>query len=459
MMRSRLDRSGGPSKLGPYIGRRLGARNRRPRRTALLAASLICLAAGLLAAGSWGGPPMVQVVPLQGTVNPASAELVVSAIHQAERAQREAVLIEIDTPGGLDTAMRDMVKAILASGVPVVAYVSPTGARSASAGVFIMAAAHVAAMSPGTNLGAAHPVGAGGMIPDSVMSGKVTNDAAAYVRSLARNRGRKVEWFEEAVRRSVAATETEALEKGLIDLVARDRADLLNKLDGRKVTLGSGQIVTLRTRSAAVVLTPVSLRIKILNGLSDPNIAYLLLTLGFYGILFELMHPGSIFPGVMGGLALLLGFFALQTLPVNYVGILLILFAMVLFLVDIKAPSHGVLTLGGVVAFVMGSIMLIRGQGTGVHVAGGLIALMTLLTVLFFGGILAAALRARRRPVTTGRQGLLGETGTVSGSRADHLTVFIHGSYWDAVGAEGLPAGTPVRVVEVKGLTLRVERA
>jgi membrane-bound serine protease (ClpP class) len=430
----------------------------RPGRRAL-ALCVALLVTGLCAPASWAGPPMIQLVPLQGSVNPASAELVVSAIQQAGRAQREAVIIEIDTPGGLDTAMRQMVKAILASGVPVIAFVSPTGARSASAGVFVMAAAHVAAMSPGTNLGAAHPVGAGGATPDSVMSGKVTNDAAAYVRSLAHNRGRPVAWFEEAVRRSVSATETEAVEKGLIDLVARDQADLLDKLEGRKVTLGSGRTVTLHTRGAVLVRTPVSLRIKILNGLSDPNIAYLLLTLGFYGILFELMHPGSVLPGVTGGLALLLGFFALQTLPVNYVGILLILFSMVLFLVDIKAPTHGVLTLGGVISFVMGSIMLIRGQGSDLHVAGGLIALMTALTVLFFVGILAAAWRARKRPVVTGRQGLLNERGTVAEGCQPHGTVFIHGTYWDAEGAEGLPPGTPVRVLAVKGLTLKVERA
>ena len=436
------------------------SRRPRPRRFPVgLALSLICLAAGLVATGSWGSPPMVQTVQLEGTVNPASAELVVSAIQQAERAQREAVILEIDTPGGLDTSMRDMVKAILASDVPVVAYVYPTGARSASAGVFLLAASHVAAMSPGTNLGAAHPVGMGGALPDSVMSGKVTNDAAAYIRSLAAHRGRNVEWFEEAVRKSVSATETEALDKHLIDLVARDEGDLLAKLDGRKVTLSSGVTATLRTKNAVLVRTPISLRIRILNGLSDPNIAYLLLTLGFYGILFELMHPGSVFPGVMGGLALLLGFFALQTLPVNYVGVLLILFAMVLFIVDIKAPTHGVLTIGGVISFIMGSVMLIRGRGSEVHVAGGLVALMTVLTVAFFTWIVGAAIRSRRLPVATGRRGLVGESGTVAKALSPVGTVFVDGTYWSAVGTESLPVGTAIKVVEVKGLTLKVERA
>ncbi len=430
----------------------------RRRFPILLVVSCALIAAGLLAAGGWSAPTMVQVVPLQGTVNPASAELVVSAIRQAERAQREAIIIEIDTPGGLDTSMRDMVKAILSSTVPVVAYVSPTGARSASAGVFVMAAAHVAAMSPGTNLGAAHPVGLGGGQPDSVLSGKVVNDAAAYIRTLAVLRGRNVAWYEEAVRKSVSATENEALDKKLIDVVARDPAELLARIDGRKVSV-LGHEVTLRTKGAVTVNTPVSLRIKILNGLSDPNIAYLLLTLGFYGILFELMHPGSILPGVMGGLALLLGFFALQTLPVNYVGVLLILFAMLLFILDIKAPTHGALTVGGVVAFVMGSIMLMRGQGSTLHVAGGLVALMTILTVVFFTWIVAAAVRARRRPVATGRQGLLGESGTVTQALSPLGTVFVHGTYWAAQSAEPLPAGTPVKVVAVKDLTLTVERA
>ncbi|MBI5836906.1 MAG: nodulation protein NfeD [Candidatus Eisenbacteria bacterium] len=435
-------------------------RNRRVRRRfpIVLGLSFCLLAAGLLAGGGWSGPPMVQVVPLQGTVNPASAELLVTAIHQAERAQREAIIIEIDTPGGLDTAMRDMVKAILSSSVPVVAYVAPTGARSASAGVFVMAAAHVVAMSPGTNLGAAHPVGLGGAVADSVLAGKVTNDAAAYIRSLARQRGRNVEWYEDAVRRSVSATETEAMDKKLIDLVARDQADLLAKLDGRKVNV-LGQDVTLHTRGAIAVKTPVSLRIKILNALSDPNIAYLLLTLGFYGILFELMHPGSILPGVMGGLALLLGFFALQTLPVNYVGVLLILFAMLLFILDVKAPTHGALTVGGVIAFVMGSIMLVRGQGSGLHVAGGMVALMTALTVVFFTWIVGAAVRSRKRPVVTGRQGMVGETGVVELACSPVGSVFVHGTYWAAEGAEELPVGTRVKVVAVKGLTLKVERA
>jgi membrane-bound serine protease (ClpP class) len=314
-------------------------------------------------------------------------------------------------------------------------------------------------MAPGTNLGAAHPVGATGAITDSIMSGKVTNDAAAYVRSIARERGRNADWYEEAVRRSVSVTETEAMDKHLIDLVARTPAELLDRLDGRKVSMGSGLSVTLRTRGAALYATPMSLRIKVLNALADPNIAYLLMLLGFYGILFELMHPGAILPGVAGGVAMLLAFFALQALPINYVGVLLILFAMVLFIVDVKAPTHGTLTLGGIVAFVMGSIMLMRVHGSGVHVAGGLILASTLVTVLFFGGIVAAALRARRLPIRTGREGMIGETGRVIRSAGSSLTVYLHGAYWDAEAPEPLPDGAPVRVVEVKGLTLKVIRA
>ena len=421
---------------------------------------LLALGAGTVASREAAHPaPMVQSVELVGTVNPASAELIVSAIQQAERAQREAVIIEIDTPGGLESSMRDMVKAILASTVPVITYVSPTGARSASAGVFVMAASHLAAMAPGTNLGAAHPVGMGGAIADSIMSGKVTNDAAAYIRSLTRQRGRNVEWYEDAVRHSASATETEALDKHLIELIARDEGDLLEKLEGRTVTLGSGHTVTLHTRGAVVVKTPISLRIKILNTLSDPNIAYLLMMLGFYGILFELMHPGAILPGVIGGLALLVGLFALQTLPVNYVGILLILFAMLLFILDVKAPSHGTLTIGGVISFILGSVMLMRVHGSGIHVAGGVVAATTVVTVLFFGTIVAAAFRARRLPVTTGRQGLLGEPGTVTEALEPRGTVFVHGTYWSAEASESLPPGTPIRVVAVNGLTLQVRRA
>ena len=430
------------------------------RLAGFLAATLLgaALVAGAPKPEAAPPAPIVQVVPLDGTVNPASAELLSMAIAQAETDRREAVLIEIDTPGGLESSMRDMVKSILASDVPVIGFVSPTGARSASAGVFVMAACHVAAMAPGTNLGAAHPVGMGGQM-DSIMSGKVTNDAAAYIRSLARQRGRNVEWFEDAVRHSVSATETEAVEKHLVDLVARDRTDLLAKVDGRQVTLGSGRVVTLHTKGALVAVTPMNLRMRILNALSDPNIAYLLMVLGFYGILFELMHPGAILPGVAGGLGLLLAFFAFQTLPVNYVGILLIAFALVLFIVDIKAPSHGTLTLGGVISFVLGSMMLIRAPGSGLHVAGGVIAFCTVITVLFFAGVLAAAWRARRRPVTTGAPGMRGEIGTVTESLSPRGTVFVHGTYWTAEAPEALAPGTRVKVVAVRGLTLEVERA
>ena len=422
----------------------------------------LALAAGLLVAARPSAAPVqpsVQTVSLLGTVNPASSEMVQSAIQTAEREHRDAVLLEIDTPGGLESSMRDMVKAILRSEIPVIAFVAPTGARSASAGVFLVAASHVAAMAPGTNLGAAHPVGATGAITDSIMSGKVTNDAAAYVRSIARERGRNADWYEEAVRRSVSVTETEAMDKHLIDLVARTPAELLDRLDGRKVSMGSGLLVTLHTRGAALYPTPMSLRIKVLNALADPNIAYLLMLLGFYGILFELMHPGAVLPGVAGGVAMLLAFFALQALPVNYVGVLLILFSMVLFIVDLKAPTHGTLTLGGIVAFVMGSIMLMRVHGSGVHVAGGVILSSTLVTVLFFGGIVAAALRARGLPIRTGREGMIGETGRVIRSAGSNITVYVHGAYWDAEAPEPLTDGAPVRVVEVKGLTLKVVRA
>ncbi len=433
------------------------------RLAALVAAVCMAVVSGPHAAPSVPESPVrpshVQSVPLLGTVNPASSELLQSAITDANRDHREAVLIEIDTPGGLESSMRDMVKAILKSEVPVIAYVSPAGARSASAGVFLMAASQVAAMAPGTNLGAAHPVGIGGGSIDSIMSGKITNDASAYMRSLARQRGRNVQWYEDAVRHSVSASETEALDKGLIDIVSRSREDLLDRLDGRRVTLGSGKVVTLHTRGAVIIPTVVSLRIKILNALSDPNIAYLLMLLGFYGILFELMHPGAVLPGVAGGVSLLLAFFALQTLPVNYVGMLLILFSLVLFILEARTPTHGTLGIGGVISFLLGSVMLLRVHGSELHVAWGLIAGSTAITALFFGTIIAAAFRARRLPVTTGKRGLMGERGRVTETLSPLGTVYVHGAYWTAEADEPLPKGTLVRVAEVKGLTLRVVRA
>ncbi len=430
-----------------------------PHFRARIVAKLLPVA--LLLAAAAGAAPRVRQVDLVGTVNPASAYHVISALKLAQEEHCDALLLTLDTPGGLESSMRDIVKAILASNIPVVTYVSPAGARSASAGVFLMAASHVAAMAPGTNLGAAHPVNLGGAIADSILGAKATNDASAYIRTLAAQRGRNVNWYERAVRRSISATEQEALSLHLVEILCRSPEALMGALEGRRVTLSSGREVVLHTRGALIVPTPPSLRTRILDGLSDPNLAYLLITLGFYGILFELMHPGGVLPGVLGGIALLLAFFSMQTLPVSYVGVLFLIFALILFIADLKVPSHGILTLGGIVSFVLGSLLLIRGgsEGSGLQVAGWLVAAVTVSTTLFFGLILRAALKARKRPVVTGREALVGQSGKVMEACSPLGTVYASDAYWTATSEEPLPAGTPVRIVAVEGLTLRVRRA
>ena len=301
------------------------------------------------------------VITVNGVINPASAEYIGKSIKRANEQKAEAVVIELDTPGGLDTSMRDIVKNIIGSEVPVIVYVSPSGARAASAGVFITLAAHVAAMSPGTNIGSAHPVGVGEKM-DKVMSEKVTNDAAAYIKSLAEKTGRNAKWAEDAVRKSVSATEEEALKLKIIDFVSDDLNVLLSTIDGKKVKTVAGERI-LKTAHVNVVREEMSLRHKILNVITDPNVAYMLMLLGFYGLFFELTNPGAIFPGVMGGICLILAFYAFQTLPVNYAGLLLIILAIILFILEIKIISHGVLTIGGVIAMLLGSLMLFESPG------------------------------------------------------------------------------------------------
>jgi len=298
----------------------------------------------------------VMVITVQGVINPVSSEYIKKSIEEANEQGMEALVIELDTPGGLDTSMRSIIKVINVSEVPVVVYVAPSGARAASAGVFITMAAHIAAMAPGTNIGAAHPVGIGGKM-DKTMVEKVTNDAVAYIKSIAERRGRNVKWAEDAVRNSVSITAREALKLGVIDLVSKDIGDLLDRIDGMKVKTPAGEKV-LHTRGASVVRKQMGLRLKILALISNPNIAYILMLLGFYGLFFEFTNPGSIFPGVVGGICLILAFYAFQTLPVNYAGLLLIVLAVILFVLEIKITSGGVLTIGGIISMIIGSIML-----------------------------------------------------------------------------------------------------
>ena len=399
----------------------------------------------------------VLVITVSGVINPASAEYIGKSIKRANEQKREAIVIELDTPGGLDTSMRDIVKNIIGSEVPVIVYVSPSGARAASAGVFITLAAHVAAMSPGTNIGSAHPVGVGEKM-DKVMSEKVTNDAAAYIKSLAERTGRNSKWAEDAVRKSVSATETEALKERIIDIVSKDLSTLLSTIDGRKVKTVMGEKV-LKTANANVVREEMSLRHKILNVITDPNVAYMLMLLGFYGLFFELTNPGSIFPGVMGGICLILAFYAFQTLPVNYAGLLLIILAIILFILEIKIISHGVLTIGGVIAMLLGSLMLFESPGPFMKLSLFLILPAVIVTALFFTVVVGLAYRAYKRKPVTGSEGLIGMEGIANTDiTKDSGVVSLHGEIWSAYSDETISKDEKIIVESLSGLKVKVRK-
>jgi membrane-bound serine protease (ClpP class) len=402
--------------------------------------------------------PVVKRIEIDGVINPASARFIERALEEAADQQAEALLIELDTPGGLMDSMRDIIKAFFASNVPVIVYVAPPGSRAGSAGVFITLAANVAAMSPGTNIGAAHPVtmGAGGE-KDSTMEGKIVNDAVAFMRSIAEKRHRNVEWAESAVRQSASITETEALAKGVIDLIAPSTDSLLQMIDGREVDLPAGKRA-LKTKEALLEDLPMTWRDRLLLIISDPNIAYVLMLLGIYGLFFELYNPGAIVPGVIGGICLILAFFAFQTLPVNIAGLLLIILALILFLLEIKVTSYGILSIGGTISLILGSIMLIESPIPGLRVSLGVILPAAIGTALFFAVAVGLSVRAQRRQPTTGIQGLIGEVGVVIEELSPRGKVKVHGEIWSAQTSNlSIKVGTAVRVTGVKHLMLNVE--
>ncbi len=409
----------------------------------------------LLASPAFGAT--VPLIEVEGAIGPVAAEYVEDALDAVDPLRQPFAIIRLDTPGGLDRSMRRIVRKVVRSTVPVVVWVGPSGARAASAGLFIVAAAHVAAMAPGTNLGAAHPVGLGGGQPDEVMSRKLEEDAAAYIRSLARQRGRDPAWFEKAVVESESLAAEEALEKGVIDLMAGDLGELLRKLDGRVVRF-AGKEMRLETDGVRVVPVPVSLRQRVLRVLSDPNVAYLLLLLGFYGLFFELSNPGSVFPGVLGGLCLILAFVGLQTLPFSYGGILLIFLGLVLLLLEVKITSFGLLTVGGVVSLALGSLMLFKNADAYHQVSWAVLIPAVAATVAFFTFAVGKGLAAQRARKMGGHEGLVGERGEALEPLGPGREgrVFVHGEYWTARADEEIPEGAEVEVLEVKGLTLRV---
>jgi membrane-bound serine protease (ClpP class) len=404
-----------------------------------------------------GARRTVDVLTISGAIQPISAQVMIQAIERAERDRREALVIRLDTPGGLDTSMRDIIKRILISEVPVVVYVAPSGGRAASAGTFIAYAAHVAAMSPGTSIGAATPVQAGGGEISKDLARKVKQDAASYIRSLAQQRGRNAQWAEKAVFDGVSINENEALKLRVVDVVAATTDELLASIDGRKVT-AAGLTRALRTRGAVQHEVEPSWRQQLLSRIIDPNVAYILFILGFYGLLFELSNPGSILPGVVGGICILLAFLAFQALPVNMTGLLLILFAMILFAVEVKVQSHGILGAGGVVALILGSLILLSGEGPEMRISRTVIGTVVVTTVLFFMFVVGAAFRAQRRKVATGWEGLVGEHGVALTDLSPSGRIFIHGEYWEADAAEPVEKGATVVVDRVEGMRLRVRR-
>jgi membrane-bound serine protease (ClpP class) len=417
----------------------------------------VCSMLFLSSAFSAGQGNKVLVITVDGVINPVSAEFIERNIDRASGMNAAALVIELDTPGGLDTSMRSIVKAIISSRVPVIVYVYPSGARDASAGVFITMAAHIAAMAPGTNIGAAHPVSTGGKM-DKTMAEKVTNDAAAYIRSLAEKNGRNADWAEEAVRKSVSIPEREALEKHVIDLVSPDVTSLLREVDGRKVMTVMGE-KTLMTEGAVVVREKMGWRFRILNFISDPSVAYMLMLLGFYGIFFELTNPGVIFPGVAGAIFLILAFYSFQTLPVNYAGLLLIILGLVMFILEIKIISHGALTVGGIISMVIGSLMLFQSPEPMLRLSIYLILPAVIATALFFSVTFSLAYRAQRRRPVTGSEGLVGLEGRASSEvTPEGGTVMVRGEVWSAYSDQEIGKGEKVLVESVSGLKIKVTK-
>ena len=399
----------------------------------------------------------VYEIAVQGVISPPVSAFIGDSLRKAADARASALLILLDTPGGLDTAMREIVKAMMDAPIPTIVYVYPSGARAASAGTIILIAAQVAAMAPGTNVGAAHPVNVGSGKMDKEMMAKVVQDAQAYARSLAAKRGRNVEWAAKAVRESVSVTASEALSANVIDVMADNVGDLLSKIDGRVVEVGTRK-VALQTKGARIVSVEMPFKYKLLSYVSDPSVAYLLMMIGFYGILFEIYSPGTIFPGVIGGICLILALYAFQTIPISYAGLSLILLGVIFFVVELKVASHGLLGIAGVISIVIGSVMLIDLPQSWLSISWQSIATVAIVSVIFFFAVLSYAVKAQLSKVRTGREGMIGEAGVARSNIAPSGKVFLHGELWDARADEPIQAGERVVIVAVEGMVVKVKK-
>ncbi|MBA5866223.1 MAG: nodulation protein NfeD [Nitrospira sp. CR1.3] len=433
----------------------LDSRSHRPP-LAPVVATLAFLTALLTGGPAARAEPFVVLATYDGVINPVSAEYLHDALTSAQESGAQALIIRLNTPGGLDSSMRLIIKDITGAAVPVVVYVAPSSGRAASAGVFITLAAHVAAMAPGTNIGAAHPVAMGGQEMDKEMKEKVENDSVAYIKSIAEQRKRNAAWAEDAVRKSLSVTEREALKLKIIDLVVDDVPALLKQLDGRTVTLQTGQAV-LRTAAATLREFPMGLRLEFLKALSDPNIAYLLMTIGTVGLMAELYNPGAILPGIVGAISLIMAFYSFQSLPVNYAGVLLFLLGIVFFVLEATVTSYGLLAIGGIVSMLLGSVMLIKTDVEFLRISWSVILPVVGLAALFSLLIVGMGVRAMRRPPATGREEMVGLVGIVRTALTPHGQVAVHGELWEAISEHPLQPGDEAEVTSVDGLRLRVK--
>ncbi|HVN35176.1 MAG TPA: nodulation protein NfeD [Casimicrobiaceae bacterium] len=449
-------------------------------RLCLTALAVFCLALAVAAA-----PPAVIVMPLSGAIGPSSADFVERGLARASSEHAQLVILQMDTPGGLDRSMRDIIKAILASPVPVATFVAPSGARAASAGTYILYASHVAAMAPGTNLGAATPVQIGmpgigapeaprksdeetakakdvkgkaseeAAPPSDPMQRKQVHDAAAYIRGLAQLRHRNVEWGERAVREASSLSADEALAQNVIDVVARDVPELLAKLDGRKLVTADGEHA-LQTAGAVTTTIEADWKSRFLAVITDPGVALILMMIGIYGLFFEFANPGFVLPGVAGGICLVIALFALHMLPVNYAGLALIILGIAFFVAEAFVPSYGTLSIGGIIAFAIGGVLLIDSDVPGFGIPRALIAGLAIVSAVFVALVSGLAFKARRRPVVSGGEELIGSLGVVQDDFEREGWARVHSEQWRVVSPVPLKAGQPVRVVERDGLVLTV---
>lgn len=401
--------------------------------------------------------PQVDLIVIDGSINPAVDDFIRESIGRAKASGARALIIQLDTPGGLLSSTRTIVKEILGAPVPVMVYVAPSGAGAGSAGVFITMAGHIAAMAPGTNIGAAHPVAGGGQEVKGVMGEKIENFTASFAETIAQQRGRNTEWAIQAVRRSVSITEKDALKKNVIDIVAKDIDDLLRQAEGKKVDLDGRQHV-LSLKDARVVKHEMGLKQTIINTLADPNIAYLLMMAGILGLYMEFSHPGVIFPGVAGAICLLLALTSFQLLPINYAGLLLMVLGVALLIGEAFIPSFGVLGIGGVISLALGSLLLFDTENSDLSVDTSIIFTAVATLSAFVIAISYLVVRAQRSKPTLGMEGLLGEIGEVRGKLSPMGKVFVHGEYWNAEGDGEIDIGEKVEVVGCEGMRLKVRR-